>query len=160
MTTLRRLAPVLLLVAALPLVGQVQADPKVKELLEDLKVKYKVLESGAYMATLSLGDKRTQLVRIESKLEKLGDIEVREITAPVALYDGPVPPEVATKLLDATWKLKLGSFAIINDGNKNMVIFDLKLPANSDRQVWRTGILMAAVTADKWELELTGQDRF
>src|SRR4051794_2017010 len=86
------------------------ADPRVKAALDQLGYKYELNSDNDYklvpIETTQVGTTadgkpkwRSNLVYVNSNVEKYGRLEIREVLAPAFLLDGPVSAELANRLL-------------------------------------------------------------
>lgn len=140
----------------------VTGDPRVRSLLDQLQFEYTVTSSGAFKLVLPADSngERTQLVMINSKTETLGKFEIREVWAPAYQSDGPLPRDVANKLLINSFDQKLGAWQTMQVEDSYLAVYAIKLAANADLDALRTSILICMRTADRLESELTNADKY
>lgn len=160
----------LVMLAASPAVAQVgdsatpakTGDARIKTLLDKLNLKYKVTDQGNFRLVFKIGDKRSQLVFINSETSKYDDIEVREVWSPAYECKGLIPEKTANYLLEESDKYKIGGWTSIklDDGGRR-VIFNAKTAANPSSDTLGSVLEAVANSADEVEKELTdGKDDY
>lgn len=151
-------------------------DARVKAALDAIGYKYEVDEDNDYklvpLPTEQTGAKpdgtliwRTQIVYINSNTEKYGTLEIREVLSPAFLSNGPLPSDVANRLLRENNSVKLGAWrlVVINTGpnaGKYLAMFAAQIAADSDAESLRLTIKSVILIADRMEKELTGKDDY
>lgn len=130
-------------------------DPLVKRHLEAKGTPYTIDEDNDFEVTVDLGDGRTQKVFILSGVNAIGGLRVRELWS--AGYQAPdkrtIPVGVANRLLEHANEAILGAWVKQTQG---VATFVIKVPANASADDLDSAIDAAAATADKLELEFTG----
>jgi hypothetical protein len=99
----------------------------------------------------------TQEAFICSSTSKYGSFEIREIYSwgyTSKSEDKSIPAEVANRLLENSWELKLGAWAKVGDS----AAFVSKIDANADSQSLYDALKITLTTADEMEHELTGRE--
>lgn len=136
-----------------------RGDVRVQRVLDALNLRYEVQNSGSFkLVPINMGNRRTQLVYVDSKTDRFGSLEIREVWAPAAATRGELPQTVANKLLRE--KPKFGSWRIYFDGTNSLVYFAAHISADADSSTMRTTIDFVTKVADEMEIELTGKDDF
>jgi hypothetical protein len=135
------------------------SDPIVKRLLDAKGTPFEVDEDGDYKILVSYkSEGRTQVVFVRSVVETYGKQRVREVWS--YGYQGDkdqFSSLVANRLLDASNKVKLGSW--VKQGKS--AVFVVKVSAESSADELDDAIDAAAAAADEMEKELTeGKDEF
>ena len=146
-----------LLVALTPAAFAATPDPVIKAQLERKETPYEIDSDGDYAILVRIDDERTQQVWVRSVIEKTNHQAVREIWSRAYQAEGDAfPARIANELLEHSNTLKLGGW--VKNGDSAMMV--IKIPADAGADVLDEAIDLAAVTADKMELELTGKDDF
>lgn len=150
---MRFAATSLLLLAGLAATpAHAEQDASVGKKLDQLGLKYEVDKDGDYKVTMDMGNNRTQLVLVRSAVEEYNGMRIREVWSPGYSGDGPIPGNIANRLLENSNQVKLGGWVSM-DG---MAVFVVKLPAEAGAGDIGSAIAMSAKSADKMEEELTG----
>jgi hypothetical protein len=134
-------------------------DPIVKRMLDAKGTPFEVDEDGDYKILVNYkSEGRTQLVFVRSVVETYGKQRVREVWS--YGYQGDkdqFSSLVANRLLDASNKVKLGSW--VKQGKS--AVFVVKVSAEASADELDNAIDAAAAAADEMEKELTeGRDEF
>ena len=146
-----------MLAAVTPAAFAVTPDAIVKAQLERKETPYEIDSDGDFAILVRIDDDRTQQVWVRSVVEKTDHQAVREIWSRAYQADGDAfPARIANELLEHSNTLKLGGW--VKNGDSAMMV--VKIPADASADVLDEAIDLAAVTADKMELELTGKDDF
>ena len=152
------------------------ADPRVKAALDEIGYKFQLTEDNDYklvpIQTEQSGTTpegkpnfRSQLVYVNSNVEKYGTLEIREVLSPAFLSNGPLSSAVANRLLRENNSVKLGSWrlVVINSGTnagKYLAMYAAQIAADSDAEALRLTIKSVILIADRMEKELTGTDDY
>jgi hypothetical protein len=152
------------------------ADPRVKAALDQIGYKFELTDDNDYKlvpiqteqsGTTADGKPimRSQLVYVNSNVEKYGTLEIREVLAPAFLSNGPLSAAVANRLLRENNSVKLGSWrlVVINSGanaGKYLAMYAAQIAADSDAESLRLTIKSVILIADRMEKELTGLDDY
>ena len=146
-----------LLAAVTPAAFAATPDAVVKAQLERKETPYEIDSDGDFAILVRIDDDRTQQVWVRSVVEKTNHQAVREIWSRAYQAEGDAfPARIANELLEHSNTLKLGGW--VKNGDSAMMV--IKIPADASADVLDVAIDLAAVTADKMELELTGKDDF
>ena len=127
-------------------------DPIVKRMLDAKGTPFEVDDDGDYQILVSYKDEgRTQLVFVRSVIETYGKQRVREVWSYGYQTDkDQFPSLVANRLLDASNKVKLGSW--VKQGKS--AVFVVKISAEASADELDAAIDAAAAAADEMEKEL------
>lgn len=136
------------------------ADVRVERLLEEVAAEYSVDEDGDFRLVYDIGGGRSQLVWIPSGTSDFGALEIRQVWSIAHRSQGPLPVELANRLLDRNGAVILGAWLTEPAGDELGVIFAVQVAAETDALSLRSAIHAVATTADAMEKELTGQDDF
>ena len=152
------------------------ADPRVKSALDQIGYKFEMTDDNDYklvpIQTEQTGTTadgklifRSQLVYVNSNVEKYGTLEIREVLSPAFLSNGPLSAAVANRLLRENNSVKLGSWrlVVINSGQnagKYLAMYAAQISADSDAESLRLTIKSVILIADRMEKELTGADDY
>jgi hypothetical protein len=152
------------------------ADPRVKAALDQIGYKFEMTDDNDYklvpIQTEQTGTTadgkttfRSQLVYVNSNVEKYGTLEIREVLSPAFLSNGPLSAAVANRLLRENNSVKLGSWrlVVINSGQnagKYLAMYAAQISADSDAESLRLTIKSVILIADRMEKELTGTDDY
>ena len=142
-------------------VGDSSPDSRVMRQLETQNLRYQVDPDGDFKLVFQLEGSRSQAAWIQSRTEKLGDLEVREVFSIGYRCTGPIPQDVANRLMSRDKAGRLGSWERIADGVDSLAIFVVRLPALAPADVLSESLGFCLSMADSLEQELTaGQDVF
>ena len=134
-------------------------DPIVKRMLDAKDTPFEVDKDGDYKILVNYkSEGRTQLVFVRSVVETYGKQRVREVWSYGYESQGDqFSSLVANRLLDASNKVKLGSW--VKQGKS--AVFVVKVSAEASADELDNAIDAAAAAADEMEKELTdGKDEF
>ena len=131
-------------------------DARVRSRLEAGNVPFEVDSDGDFKVVVNYkSEGRTQLVYVRSAVETWGKYHVREVWS--YAYEGEFNTLVGNRLLEASYKLKLGSW--VKQNNRALMV--VKIDADADAEELQNAISFAAEVADEMEKELTdGKDAF
>jgi hypothetical protein len=136
------------------------ADVRVERLLKEIAAEHTVDEDGDFRLVYDIGGGRSQLVWIPSGTSDFGALEIRQVWSIAHRSQGPLPADLANRLLDRNGAVILGAWLIEPAGDEIGVIFAVQLAAETDALSLRSAIHAVATTADAMEMELTGKDDF
>ena len=136
------------------------ADARVERLLKEVAAEYTVDEDGDFRLVYDIGGGRSQLVWIPSGTSDFGPLEIRQIWSIAHRAKGPLPADLANRLLDRNGAVILGAWLTEPAGDELGVIFAVQVAAETDALSLRSAIHAVATTADAMENELTGKDDF
>jgi hypothetical protein len=136
------------------------ADARVQRLLAEVAAEYTVDEDGDFRLVYDIGGGRSQLVWIPSSTSDFGALEIRQIWSIAHRSKGPLPADLANRLLDRNGAVILGAWLTEPAGDELGIIFAVQVAAETDMLSLRSAIHAVATTADAMEKELTGQDDF
>lgn len=132
-------------------------DSRVKRVLEELDMKYEIDDYGDFRVFFGMGEGRSQEAFICSSTSTYGSFEIREIYSwgyTSKSEDKSIPAEVANRLLENNWDIKLGAWAKVGES----AAFVSKIDANADSQSLYDALKITLTTADEMEHELTGRE--
>lgn len=135
-------------------------DARVEKALKKEGLKYETTETGRYKLLYETDGGRTQIVFINSKTQRLGEFEVREVWSPVYLSSSNLPGNSALALLQANSDYKVGAWELTSSDGQYMVSFSVKLPADLDAGMLSSVLSAVASTADEVEKQLSGEDKY
>lgn len=158
--------------AVLPAKAQIgdkkKGDPRIARALTELKLKYEINDDSSFrLNPISLANGRKQTVVIESKTETYRGLEIREILGAAYIKRGLLSEKVANYLLRQTYENKLGFWCIRYlsvdgtpaDEGLTIVMYVVRVAADSDTDTLKSSILNVASAADDMEKLLTdGKD--
>lgn len=146
-------------VGAQPAKGQ--ADPRVREILAGADLKYTVNPDGNYKIIFDAGSGRTQILFVESNIETLAGLEIREVWSPIGqTTEGSFPQAIADRLLRVGGALKVGAVEVVTVDGKPTAYFSAKVPASLNAEQLLKVIDAVATTADENENALFGGDTY
>ncbi len=138
-----------------------QADPRVTNALDELRVEYEVDEDGDIVIGTQTYDDRKQVAFIRSATYEVAGVELREIFSVGLKSFGPFDARTANLLLALNSKMKLGAWAVItNENDDHLAIFATKVAADLRGETLRAAIGATLHTADEIEQRLSGRDDF
>lgn len=163
-TTLQPLAPAISHAEALPKQSSSQNTPdaRVSRALNSLNLRYEVQNSGAYRVTVRFNTQdRRQSALITSSTNTISSLEVREVSSLAYIHNGPLPANLANRLLQDNSRRTLGAWRILqlSDGS-HAVLFAAQVDANASPEHLQAVLTAVLSTADLMEQELTNEDRF
>ena len=133
-------------------------DLRVKAILDDIGYKYDITDNGDFKIVIALDSDRTQAVYVKSATEFYDEMEVREIWSFGYSCTGPLPADVANKLLQNSFDQKIGAWQVASNDSVSIAIFAIKMSANADETSVKSAIIAAVRNADAVEMDLTGKD--
>ena len=136
------------------------ADARVERLLKEVAAEYTVDEDGDFRLVYDIGGGRSQLVWIPSGTSSFGALEIRQVWSIAHRSQGPLPVDLANRLLDRNGAVILGAWLTEPAGDELGVIFAVQVAAEADALSLRSAIHAVATTADAMENELTAKDDF
>lgn len=156
------------LVAALFAIGsaafaQDGADPRVKEALDSIGIKYSINSSNNYKVVYRMDSDpdRSHLVFIVSKTSTYRDLEIREIWSVAAVLDAYPDDEVIHRLMAMNSTTKLGAWAIeASDEGEVWVMYTVKVPSDMSPDELNDAVYFVAEVCDELEAELIGDDEY
>ena len=148
------------LIAVAQVGGKTKADPRLRRALNDASLKFTEKSNGDFSLHFTLEGGRTHVVVAESKTEKLGVIEVREVWA--IGWKGKREPSatVANKLLRDNARKKVGAWQLNQEDGTYFALFNVKVSADTDGDALKTIVFGVANTADEMEKDLLDSDDF
>lgn len=130
-----------------------QADARVRKLLDELKLKYKIDKDGDFKLILPTTGNRTQLVFIRSKTSRYRNFEIREIfSVGYKSATDTIPADVANRLLEHSARVKMGAW----ERQKGYAIFRVKIAADTNAESLYSALKLTYLAADEIEKEFTG----
>jgi len=136
------------------------ADARVERLLKEVTAEYSVDADGDFRLVYDIGGGRSQIVWIPSGTSDFGALEIRQIWSIAHRSRGPLPADLANRLLDRNGAVILGAWLTEQAGDEVGVIFAVQVAAETDALALRSAIHAVATTADAMEKDLTGGDDF
>ncbi|MCX7555481.1 hypothetical protein OS187_01305 [Xanthomonadaceae bacterium JHOS43] len=151
-----------LLLAITPLASHAQdvergaTDASIARKLDAKGTPYTVDDDGDYRILVNVGEDRTQLVWVRSRVHSTDHQHVREIwTYGYRSDERRIPVHIANRLLSENFDLIVGAWAREN-GNAILV---MKIDADADAEALNEAIDLAASVGDRMEQKLvTGDD--
>jgi hypothetical protein len=136
------------------------ADQRVKKALDLTDMKYTIDKDGDFRFLFELPGDRVQVVFVNSKTEKYGGFEIREIWSAGYQSDAPFSAAIANRLLVNNYETKLGAWQTTRLNNKNVAVFTAKVDAALSAQQLEVVLTAVRRIADEMEKEITGRDDF
>jgi len=159
----RILAIFMVAMASFSVGAQDKADPRVKEALDTIGIKYSVNSSNNYKVVYSMDkDKdRSQLTFIVSETVSYRSLEVREVWSVAAVMTEYPGQDVIEKLMAMNSTTKIGAWAIEKaDDGKFWVLYTVKVPAAMSPKELVDIVYFVAEVSDEMEAELVGGDEY
>jgi hypothetical protein len=135
-------------------------DARVERLLKEAAAEYSVDADGDFRLVYDIGSGRSQVVWIPSGTSDFGALEIRQIWSIAHRSTGPLPADLANRLLERNGAVILGAWLTELAGDEVGVIFAVQVAAETDLLSLRSALHAVATTADAMERELTGEDDF
>jgi hypothetical protein len=133
----------------------------VREILVSTELKYTLNPDGNFKIIFDAGSGRTQILFVESNVETLGGLEIREVWSPIGqTTEGSFPQAIADRLLRVGGALKVGAVEVVTVDGKPTAYFSAKVPANLDAEQLVKVVEAVATTADENENALFGGDTY
>ena len=134
-----------------------KVDNRVKQVLDGIGLKYTTVSDGDFRLIFDMGGGRSQVIFIRSSTNTYRNLEIRDVYSPAYESDGAIPANIANRLLEHNWAIKLGGWAKLG----KYAVFMSKVDADADKEAMMSCIVLTAKAADEMEAELTGkQDKF
>ncbi len=131
-------------------------DASVAQKLDAKDTPYTVDDDGDYRIHVNVGEGRSQLVWVRSRVHTTDFQRVREIwTYGFRSEERRIPVHVANRLLSENFDLIIGAWA--RDGGNAILV--MKIDADADAEILNEAIDLAASVGDRMEQKLvTGDD--
>jgi hypothetical protein len=140
---------------------EVAPDPRILRQLDGQNLRYQVDHDGEFRLVYQLEGKRTHAVWIQSRTEALGGLELRELYAFAYRCTGPVPQDIANRLMTREASARLGSWERVRAGDDSLAAYVVRIPALAPVDVLLEAVSLVLTMADSLEQELTpGTDEF
>ena len=136
--------------------GSRRVDGRMRDLLSNLRIKYKIDSDGDFKVIFRLSGGRTQLAIINSKTQRYGPFEIREVCSPALSSFTLFSRGVANVLLRHNARTKVGDWQTMRLKRKYYAVFCVKIDAMMDGRSFRTYLNAVLNTADRVERKLTG----
>ncbi len=135
--------------------GDVAPDSRIMRQLDGQNLRYQVDRDGEFRLVYQLEGKRTQAAWIQSRTESLGGMEFREIYSIGYRCTGPIPQDIANRLMSRESSARLGAWERVRAGDDSLAAFVVRIPAHApvDVLLEATGFVLSM--ADTLEQELT-----
>ncbi len=140
--------------------GSSRQDIRVQSLLQMSDLVFEVDEDHDYMLTFPFTDGRSQTVYIISDTKATADLQVREFWSFADRTAGPLPAEIADRLMQASNQSILGSWQVAPHGDGRIVALVYRTPTQLSVDAFKAALQQIAIEADAMEKELTGEDHF
>lgn len=134
-------------------------DPRVEAALKASGLAYGI-DGGDFRLKYELDGGRSQLVWVASGTATLAELEIRDVWSVAYRAKGPVPPDMALRLLTENARMILGAWQLNQGRDEYLVVFSAPVSATADPATLAEVIEVVTLSADRIEKELTGQDRF
>jgi hypothetical protein len=134
-------------------------DPRVEAALKSSGLAYGI-DGGDFRLKYDLDGGRSQLVWVASSTATLASLEIRDVWSVAYRAKGPVPPDMAVRLLTENARMILGAWQVNQGQDEYLVVFSAPVSATADAATLAEVIEVVTLSADRIEKELTGQDRF
>lgn len=135
-----------------------EADPRVKRLLDQAGLKYKIDKDGDFKLINRFDDDRSHMVFINSRTTQLGKMEIREVWSVGYMSDDVMPDAIAKDLLNANAKVKLGGWELRRFSGKEAGVFRAQIAADTDERSLLMTMQAVSKTADDKEKEILKTD--
>ncbi|MBQ4480589.1 MAG: hypothetical protein II943_08120 [Victivallales bacterium] len=137
-----------------------EADPRISVALKRNDIKFDIDEDGDYQIIFETDEDsgRSQLIFVNSSVEKYGSLEIREIWSfGYRVPDGStVPASVIKKAVISSNDYIIGSWELLK--SERSLIYCAKMPANLDDDTLIKTIISVGNRADEFEKETLGTD--
>jgi hypothetical protein len=133
---------------------------RAKQALDAIDKKYEIDEDGDFKIIDAYEDGRSQIIFVNSATEMFGDMEVREVWAPIMVTEENLSAQVANDLLRDSDRMKIGGWVLQQVAGGDAVVFKAKVAAEMPAELLGNVILVVGVTADEKEKALVGTDDF
>lgn len=133
-------------------------NPQIKRILDQAKLKYAVDKDGDFKMTFDVGEGRSQLVFVMSKMEKLGDEPIVEIWSP-AYKSTDISRETLLLVAADGTRRKVGGWEVHAAGDYIYAVFKAKVPLSSLTPTFVQAVCAGvASVADEVEKKTLGSD--
>ncbi|MFP4364078.1 MAG: hypothetical protein ACLFR1_09435 [Spirochaetia bacterium] len=160
---LKLLIPILFTLAAMTSIAQENdVDERMQQQLDSMEFSYEIDQNNDFRFLWQLEDERTQLLWISSSTYEYMGMEIREVWSPAIVFDGPVPEDVANRVLQDSYNQIIGSwYSRTNEEGASMLIFAAKIPAEASNEYLGATVSAVIHAADAMEAALTdGEDQY
>lgn len=142
-------------------IGEYSYDSRIKRQLDDLGLKYSITDRGDFKLLFDMGNRRTQMVVVNSNTYQYGGMEIRELLSIAAVTDtkSAFNQYNLFTLLEKNDTYKLGAWQIDGGTSPYVLEFALRISANSAQSVLTDLVHLAATVADEMEEILTEEDK-
>ena len=130
-------------------------DPRVESALNGAKLGY-LIDDGDYRLDYTVNATRSQRVWVASATTTLAPLEIRDVWSVAARGTGPVPPDLAVRLLQENVRMVLGAWQVNQGKDEYLVVFLAQVDAAADAAALREVIEVVMYSADRIEQELSG----
>lgn len=155
------LAISIIALATFPAIAQDKADPRVREALDSIGIKYSVNTSNNYKVVYRMDkdEDRSQLAFIVSETVNYRSLEVREVWSVAAVLEEYPDQDVIQMLMAMNSTTKIGAWAVEeSEDGKFWVLYTVKVPAGLSAKELVDIVYFVAEVSDELEVELVGDD--
>lgn len=138
---------------------EVAPDPRVAAALDQEKIRY-ALDVGDFRMRFDLEDGRSQVVWVASRTWTVAELEIRDVWSVAARGKGTLAADTASLLLRENARMILGAWQVNQGADEYLVVFSAPIPASADAATLREAIEVVALSTDRIEKQLHGQDEF
>ena len=137
------------------------ADSRILEALDRMGIKYRITRLGNFRIVFRLSGGRTQLGFINSRTQRLGGLEIREIWSVGYVTYGLFSRRVANVLMRDSFRKKMGGWQMVKRSRgKYAGVFSIKTRGDLSDKELRSSLMLVLKAADRMELKLTGKDDY
>lgn len=133
---------------------------KIHSIASRANLKVMIQNDNFVSCGFGLGEGRSQTVHLAPAGELAGK-EVVRISTPVRELPGDLPQNIANELLRLNTQFKIGSFGIMQGGDKRILMFTHNMLLDElEPQEFAVVVATLAHTGDEFEKKFGGGDRF
>ncbi len=124
-------------------------DRRAKQALDAIDKKYEIDEDGDFKIIDAYEDGRSQIIFVNSATEMFGDMEVREVWAPIMVTNENLSAQVANDLLRDSDKMKIGGWVLQQVAGGAAVVFKAKVAAEAAAKADVMAAMIVKVSLDE-----------
>ena len=138
------------------MLGNTGPDSRVSAVLDQMGADYQVDDDHDFRLLFELGSGRSQVAIVNSRTERFGAFEIREVWSIAYTARGPLGTELANELLARNRRIKFGAWGLEQREDTRYVVFTVHLAAEADETALGHALELVLNMADQLEQELTG----
>jgi hypothetical protein len=137
-------------------------DNRVRRLLDEMQLKYKIDGNGNFVVPFTVGEDRSQIVYIDSESRSVEGLEVCHVWSLGLRSDAALNADLANALLVYNASVDLGAWQLVrhNQDAGCTAIFVVPIAADTTTKALRSVMHAVGRAADDVEEKLSNEDTF